>query len=398
MNKEIVKIFDTTLRDGEQTPGVNLINGHKLKLAKKLDKLGVDIIEAGFPANSRGEMEAVNGIAFQVRRPVICALARAIPADIEAAWQGVKDAEHPRIHVFISSSDIHLAHQLKKDREEVVRMAFTGVSQAKGYTDDVEFSPMDAARSDPKFVYELVEAAIQAGATTINITDTVGYAMPDEFANFISNVLSSKNVRSVGKVIVSVHCHDDLGMAVANSLMAVKAGARQVEGCINGIGERAGNAALEEIIMAIHTREDYLSLTTNINTKEIYSTSSLVKKLTKVPVQPNKAIVGKNAFRHQSGIHQDGMIKDRRTFEIMETEQVGRSSTEMIIGKTSGKSGVNAKLEELGVVLDKSSREFGVIYEAIKQRANNGGVNDETIKQIAERVLINGKIGIDKMP
>lgn len=388
MNKEIVRIFDTALRDGEQTPGVNLISGYKLKLAKKLDKLGVDIIEAGFPANSRQEMEAVSDIAFQVRRPVICALARAVPADIEAAWQGIKDAAHPRIHVFISSSDIHMAHQLRKGKEDVMRMAFSGVNQAKNYTDDVEFSPMDATRSDPKFVYELVETAIQAGATTINIPDTVGYAVPDEFANFISNILNSNNVRSIGKVIVSVHCHDDLGMAVANSLMAVKAGARQVEGCINGIGERAGNAALEEITMAIHARQDYLGVTTNINTREIYSASNLVKKLTRVFVQPNKAVVGRNAFRHQSGIHQDGMLKNRRTFEIMDPEQIGRAPTEIVIGKTSGKSGVNARLNEMGFVLDKQSEEFGIVYEAIKKRSNNGGIDNETIKQIAEQILL----------
>jgi len=388
MNKEIIRILDTTLRDGEQTPGVNFMARHKLKLAKKLDKLGVDIIEAGFPANSREEMEAVSAIAFQVRRPIICALARVVPSDIEAAWQGVKDAAHPRIHVFISSSDIHLAHQLKKDREEVVRMAFLGVNQAKEYTGDIEFTPMDASRSDPKFVYELAEAAIQAGATTINIPDTVGYAMPDEFASFISNILNDKNVRNIAKAVVSIHCHNDLGMATANSLMAVKAGARQVEGCINGIGERAGNAALEEIVMAIHTREDYLGFETNINTKELYSTSRLVKKMTKILVQPNKAVVGRNAFRHQSGVHQDGMTKDRRTFEIMNPVQIGRKSTEMIIGKTSGKSGVHAKLKEIGITLNKDSQKFGVIYEAIKQKANNGGVDDKTMKEIAERALL----------
>lgn len=387
MNKEIVKIFDTTLRDGEQTPGVNLIAGYKLKLAKKLDRLGVDVIEAGFPANSREEMEAVNGIAFQVRRPVICVLARAIPSDIEAAWQGVKNAAHPRIHVFVSSSDIHMAHQLKKSKEEVINMAYAGVTQAKGYVEDVEFTPMDATRSDPKFVYELVETAIQAGATTINIPDTVGYAMPDEFASFISSVLDKINVRSIGKVVLSVHCHNDLGMAVANSLMAVKAGARQVEGCINGIGERAGNAALEEVVMAIHTRQDCLNLKTNINTKEIYSVSNMVKKLTGVLVQPNKAIVGRNAFRHQSGIHQDGMVKDRRTFEIIDPAEVGRGSTEMVIGKTSGKSGVNAKLKELGIEIERGTPEFGIIYEAVKAKASNGGIKDEEIKELAEQTL-----------
>jgi 2-isopropylmalate synthase len=266
-------------------------------------------------------------------------------------------------------------------------MAYSGVRKAKEYVQDVEFTPMDASRSDPKFIYELIEAAISAGATTINIPDTVGYSLPDEFADLISSVLDINNVRSIKKVTLSVHCHNDLGLAVANSLMAIKRGARQVEGCINGIGERAGNAALEEVVMAIHTREDCLNLKTNINTKEIYSTSRLVKKLTRIPVQPNKAIVGRNAFRHQSGIHQDGMLKDRRTFEIIDSQQIGRVSTEIIIGKTSGKSGVNAKLKELGFSLDKQSREFGVIYEAVKTQANNGCISNEEVRKAAMHVL-----------
>jgi len=384
MNSEILRTLDTTLRDGKQTPGVNLSNGHELKLAKKLDRLGIDIIEAGFPANSRQEMEAVQGISLQVRRPVICAMARAIPADIEAAWEGIKDAAHPRIHVFISSSDIHLNHQLNKSKEEVMEMTVAGVSKAKEYTQDVEFSPMDATRSDPKFVYELVEAAIQAGATTINITDTLGYAMPSEFANLIGNILDDKNIRSIKKVTLSVHCHDDLGNAVGNSLEAVRRGARQVEGCINGIGERAGNAALEEVVMAIHARPDYFNVKTNINTQEIYSTSNLVKELTGVLVQPNKAVVGRNAFRHQSGIHQDGMIKNRETYEIFDPKLVGRKS-EIVIGKTSGKAGVDAKLKEIGVVFDKS--QFSAIYDTVKARACNGRINDEEVKKIAMKVL-----------
>jgi len=384
MNSEILRTLDTTLRDGEQTPGVNLSNGNKLKLAKKLDRLGIDIIEAGFPANSRQEMEAVQGIALQVRRPVICAMARAVPDDIEAAWEGIKDAAHPRIHVFISSSDIHLNHQLRKSKEEVVEMAVAGVRKAKEYTSDVEFSPMDATRSDPKFVYELVEAAIQAGATTINITDTLGYAMPSEFANLIGNILDDKNIRSIKKVILSVHCHDDLGNAVGNSLEAVKRGARQVEGCINGIGERAGNAALEEVIMAIHKRPDYFGVKTNINTQEVYPTSNLVKELTGILVQPNKAIVGRNAFRHQSGIHQDAMIKNRESFEIFDPKLVGRKS-EIVIGKTSGKAGVSAFLKEKGIVFDDN--QFGEIYDAVKVRVNSGRFNEEEIKKVAIQAL-----------
>jgi 2-isopropylmalate synthase len=250
MSKEIVKIFDTGLRDGKQTPGNNLVEKIKeIKYAKKMDKLGVDIIEVGFPANSKKEIEIAQAISSEVKRPILCALARAVSSDIEAAWEGIKNASHPRIHVFISSSDIHMAHQLRKGKEEVIFMAYSGVSQAKKYANDIEFSPMDATRSDRKFVYELTEAAIQAGATTINVPDTVGYTMPDEFANFIESILDEKNVKNIKKATLSVHCHDDLGLAVANSLMAVKKGARQVEGCINGIGERAGNSALEEAIM-----------------------------------------------------------------------------------------------------------------------------------------------------
>lgn len=263
-------------------------------------------------------------------------------------------------------------------------MAVAGVRKAKEYTPDVEFSPMDATRSDPKFVYELVEAAIQAGATTVNITDTLGYAMPAEFADLISNILDDKNIRNIKKVILSVHCHDDLGNAVSNSLEAVRRGVRQVEGCINGIGERAGNAALEEIIMAIHARPDYFGVKTNINTQEIYSTSNLVKKLTGVLVQPNKAIVGRNAFRHQSGIHQDGMTKNRETYEIFNPKLVGRKS-EIVIGKTSGKTGVDTKLKEIGIVFDES--QFSMIYDTVKARACNGRINDEEIKEIAMKVL-----------
>jgi 2-isopropylmalate synthase len=285
-----------------------------------------------------------------------------------------------------------MKHQLGKTKEEVLEMTFSGVSLAKKYVADVEFTPMDASRSDHKFVFQMAEAAIQAGATTINIADTVGHSDPDEFVDLIAKVLDEKNVKNIGEVTLSVHCHDDLGMAVANSLMAIKKGARQVEGCINGIGERAGNAALEEIIMAIHVKGSSWNLATNINTKEIYSASNMVRKLTGICVQPNKAIVGRNAFRHESGIHQDGQIKNRNTFEIINPEDIGRNPSEIVIGRTSGRAGVRAKLTELGFSIDKNSKEFDIIFEAVKNKANDGGVNDRFVKQFAEQILIGSRL------
>jgi len=348
---EKVLIFDTTLRDGEQSPGVALTASDKLEIAQQLEKLGVDIIEAGFPLTSRGDLEAVAEVARVVRKPVIAALAHAHPEAVDAAWQSLKGAARPRIHVFLSVSDIHLMHQLRKNREEVLEMARTQVARAKQLCEDVEFSPMDAARAEWAYVYQMLEQCIDAGATTVNIPDTVGYTVPEEFERFIRSIF--ENVPNIHKAAVSVHCHNDLGLAVANSLAAVRAGARQVEVCVNGIGERAGNAALEEVALAIRTRPDFFELETNIVPKEVYRTSRLVADLTGMAVQPNKAIVGANAFRHQSGIHQDGILKMRETYEIMDARDLGwpTGGAEIVLGKTSGRHGFKARLEALGYEL-----------------------------------------------
>ena len=344
---EQIKIFDTTLRDGEQSPGVALTANDKVEIAQQLERLGVDIIEAGFPLSSEGDLEAVAMVAREVREPVIAALAHANEKAVDAAWEALKDAARARIHVFLSSSDIHLMHQLKKNKEEVLEMASAMVARAKGYAEDVEFSPMDATRSDREYVYTMLQEVIEAGATTVNIPDTVGYTVPEEFEEFIKAIF--ENVSNIHKATVSVHCHNDLGMAVANSLAAVRAGARTIEVCVNGIGERAGNASLEEVAMAIRTRPDFFDMETNINSKEIYRTSRLVERLTGMSLQPNKAIVGTNAFRHQSGIHQDGILKMRETYEIMDAKDIGwHSGAEIVLGKTSGRHGFKARLEALG--------------------------------------------------
>jgi 2-isopropylmalate synthase len=365
-----VYIFDTTLRDGEQSPGVALTVDDKLEIARQLEKLGVDIIEAGFPSSSPGDFESVSGIASKVRGCVIAGLARAHQGDVDRCWEAVQHAASPRIHVFLSSSDIHLMHQLRKNRDEVLEMGRTMVARAKGYTSDIEFSPMDASRSEPEYVYEMLEQVIEAGATTVNIPDTVGYATPEEFGDFIRNIF--ERVPNIHKAVVSVHCHDDLGLAVANSLAAVRAGARQVECCINGIGERAGNASLEEVVMALNTREDFFHLTTNIKTRELYRTSRLVSDLTGMSVQPNKAIVGGNAFRHQSGVHQDGILKMRETFEIMDSHDIGwPTGAQIVLGKLSGRHGFQARLEELGYELtqEELSRAFAAFKELADKKA-----------------------------
>jgi len=348
-----VSIFDTTLRDGEQAAGASLNLQEKLEIARQLDKLGVDVIEAGFPASSVGDSEAVRLIAQKVRRPTICALTLANIKAIDRAWEAVKEAEHPRIHVFLSASDIHLAHQLKKSRDEVLRMSQEMVARAKSYLDDVEFSPMDASRSDPAYIYQILEAVIDAGATTVNIPDTVGYATPQEFGGLIQGIRD--NVSDIGKAVISVHCHNDLGLAVANSLEAIRVGARQVECTINGIGERAGNASLEEIVMALKTRQDVFNLTTNIDTTQIYRTSRLVSELTGFSIQPNKAIIGANAFRHQSGIHQDGVLKKAITYEIIDPKSVGIPSSALVLSKVSGRHAFKERLSELGYTLSEEA-------------------------------------------
>ncbi|MBI4187296.1 MAG: 2-isopropylmalate synthase [Chloroflexi bacterium] len=361
-----VIIFDTTLRDGEQAAGGMLNIQEKLEIARQLEKLGVDVIEAGFPISSPGDFEAVKLIATEVRTPVICALARAHPNDIDRAWESVKHAERPRIHVFLSASDIHRVHQLKKSRREILQTSRDMVARAKTYTQDVEFSPMDASRTEPEYIYQILEAVIAAGATTVNIPDTVGYAIPHEFGTLIGGIF--KNVSNIGQAVVSIHCHNDLGLAVANSLESLKQGARQVECTINGIGERAGNASLEEIVMAIKTREDLFQLTTNIDTRQIYRTSRLVSEVTGFPVQPNKAVVGANAFSHQSGIHQDGVIKMPITYEIMDPKDVGVPASSLVLGKLSGRHAFKERLAELGYSL--SEDDFNRAFAAFKELAD----------------------------
>jgi 2-isopropylmalate synthase len=366
MPNDKVIIFDTTLRDGEQSAGIGLTTNEKMEIAKQLDRLGVDVIEAGFAASSPGDFQAVQAIAREVRRPIITSLARCVLPDVDAAWEAIKEAEHPRIHVFISSSDVQIMHQLRRNPEEVMDMAIAAVERAKSYCDDVEFSPMDATRTDMDFLYKMLEGAIAAGANTINIPDTVGYIYPWEFRERLR--LIKENVPNFDQVVLSVHCHNDLGQAVSNSLAAVVEGARQVEGCINGLGERAGNAALEEVIMGLETRKDMYGVDTNIDTRQIYRTSKLVSDITGFAVQPNKAVVGANAFRHASGIHQDGILKERSTFEIMDPQSIGWPSNELVLGKLSGRAGLRSRLEELGYHLEQDA--LNEAFEAFKLLAD----------------------------
>ena len=379
-----VYIFDTTLRDGEQSPGVSLNANEKLEIARQLARLGVDIIEAGFPITSQGDYNAVSTIAREVRGVTVAGLARTNPADIDRAWEAVKHADQARIHTFIATSDIHLKHKLRMSREQVIETAIAGVKRARGYTSDVEFSAEDASRSEPDFLCRVVEAAIGAGATTINIPDTVGYATPDEFGEFIRYIMD--NTRGIEKVVLSVHCHNDLGLAVANSMAAVLAGARQVEGAINGIGERAGNASIEEVVMALYTRRDRYGLETGINTEEIYRTSKLVSKLTGMPIQHNKAVVGKNAFAHESGIHQDGVLKERTTYEIMNPAMVGISHSNLVLGKHSGRHAFRSRLVELGFSL--SDEELNKAFARFKDLSDRKKeITDHDIEAIVENEI-----------
>lgn len=363
---ERVIIFDTTLRDGEQAAGATLNIQEKLEIARQLERLNVDVIEAGFPASSPGDFEAVRTIAREIRQPIICALTHASDSAIARAWEAVKEAARPRIHVFLSSSDIHMNYQLRRSREEILEMTRTAVSYAKRRCPDIEFSPMDATRTEPSFLFRVIETAISAGATTVNIPDTVGYAIPVEFGELIGKIISS--VPNSDKAVFSVHCHNDLGLAVANSLEAIRRGARQVECTVNGIGERAGNASLEEIVMAIRTRNDFLKFSTGVRTTEIYRSSRLVSELTGFAVQPNKAIVGANAFRHQSGIHQDGVIKKSITYEIIDPRSVGIPGSSLVLGKLSGRHAFRERLAELGYTLPEA--EFDRAFDAFKQLAD----------------------------
>jgi 2-isopropylmalate synthase len=368
--RDRVRVFDTTLRDGEQSPGISLNKQEKLEIAHQLARLGVDIIEAGFPITSPGDFESVQAIAREVHGPVICGLARTAKQDIDAAWEAVRDSERPRIHTFIATSDIHIERKLQTTREDVKGQVRAAVAHARSYTDDVEFSPEDGSRSDVPYMAEVIQIALEEGATTINVPDTVGYTMPDEYAAMFTELY--RLVPALREVVVSVHCHDDLGLAVANSLAGVRAGCRQVECALNGIGERAGNASLEEIVMLLRTREPALGLWTGIDTTEIARTSRLVSRLTGYPVQPNKAIVGRNAFAHEAGIHQDGVLKERATYEIMDATTVGLKSNAIVLGKHSGRHALRQALEEMGFkvdgqVLNTAFKRFKEIADRKKQ-------------------------------
>ena len=376
-------IFDTTLRDGEQAPGFSLRTDEKLQLARQLEALGVDVMEVGFPIASEDDAGAVRLIAQEIRRPVIAGLARCNPADIDRAGESLKLAERSRIHVFIATSDLHLERKLRISREQCLTAAVDSVKRARRYTDDVEFSAEDATRSDLDFLCRVVEGTIEAGATTINLPDTVGYCTPDEILRFFTEV--REKVPTPDRVIFSTHCHDDLGLAVANTLAAVQAGCRQVECTINGIGERAGNASLEEIVMATRVRRDLLPYETRIHTNVLYSSSQLLSRLTQEPVQANKAIVGRNAFAHEAGIHQDGMIKDRRTYEIMRPEDVGVAQTTLVLGKHSGRHAVKQRCEQLGYQLNRL--ELDRVYRKVIALADSKKtIEDGDVSAIADSV------------
>ena len=361
-----ILIFDTTLRDGEQSPGCSMNLAEKLEIAQMLESLRVDIIEAGFPITSPDDFDAVQAISEQIRTCTIAALARAVDKDIDRAGEAVAKAVKPRIHVFCATSSIHRKYKLKRAKDEILRMSVEGVRQATGYTDDVEFSPEDASRTEPDFLVDVVTAVIEAGATTVNIPDTVGYAMPASYADLITHLRA--NVPNIDQVVISVHCHDDLGLAVANSLAAVRAGAGQVECTINGLGERAGNAAMEEIVMALKTRSDYFDGDTNIDTKKIYPASHLVSGVTGMRVQRNKAVVGDNAFAHEAGIHQHGMLSHRETYEIMRPEDVGVPSSQLVLGKHSGRHALKDRVEKLGLKLNDS--QLNHVFEKFKSLAD----------------------------
>ena len=382
---EKVVIFDTTLRDGEQSPGASMNTAEKMRLAVQLERLGVDIIEAGFPAASPGDFEAVRAIASRVKNSRIAALARASKDDIDKAWGSVREAAHPVIHTFIATSDIHLEHKLRMTRDQVVKAAVEAVKYARSLTEKVEFSAEDGSRSDPDFLCKIFGAAIEAGATTVNLPDTVGYAMPDEFGQLVAHV--RKNTPGMGRAILSVHCHNDLGLATANTLAGLRNGARQVEVTINGIGERAGNTSLEEVVMSLYTRMEHMGLTTGINTREIHPASRLVSMITGIVVQPNKAIVGANAFAHEAGIHQDGVLKNRMTYEIMEPEIVGLSTNRLVLGKHSGRHAFRQKLAALGYELSES--DLNRVFERFKELADKRKeILDEDIEVlVAEEIL-----------
>ncbi|UZR28449.1 2-isopropylmalate synthase [Methylococcus mesophilus] len=360
-------IFDTTLRDGEQSPGASMTRDEKVRIARALERLKVDVIEAGFPAASPGDFEAVQAVARTIRDSRVCGLARALDRDIDRAGEALQDAQRARIHTFIATSPIHMRHKLQMSPDQVVEYAVKAVKRARQYTDDVEFSPEDAGRSEEDFLCRILEAVIDAGATTLNIPDTVGYAFPEQFGHMIGRLI--ERIPNSDKAVFSVHCHNDLGLAVANSLAAVLHGARQVECTINGLGERAGNAALEEIVMAVRTRKDIFPCHSDIDTREIVACSKLVSSITGFPIQPNKAIVGANAFAHESGIHQDGVLKSRETYEIMSAEDVGWSANRMVLGKHSGRNAFRTRMQELGIEF-ASEEELNSVFQRFKVLAD----------------------------
>ena len=383
---DFVRIFDTTLRDGEQSPGCSMNLKEKLEMAHQLDRLGVDVMEAGFAIASPGDFASVKSIAKGMKNSCVASLARALTKDIDAAAEALKEAKYPRIHTFIATSDIHMAYKLKMTPEQVLEQATQMVKYAKKYCSDIEFSAEDASRTNPEFLYRILEAVIQAGATTVNIPDTVGYAAPDEFGALIRGI--KENVPSIDKAIISVHCHNDLGLGVANSLAALKAGARQIECTINGIGERAGNAALEEVVMNLQTRKDLYGIDTHINTKEIYKTSKLLSSITGVRVQPNKAIVGENAFAHESGIHQHGMLANKETYEIMTPESIGLTENKLVLGKHSGRHAFEDKIVSMGYELDeealnKAFEQFKVLADKKKE------ITDRDLEALVCRKVVN---------
>ena len=384
--KKIV-IFDTTLRDGEQSPGASLDVQKKLEIAHQLTRMGVDVIEAGFPISSPGDFQAVKAVAAQVRGPIICALARAVTKDINKAYEAISPARRKRIHVFLATSNIHMKYKLNKAKEQILQLTRYFVRYAASLVDDIEFSPEDASRTEKKFLFKVIETAIAAGAKTINVPDTVGYAVPEEFGQLIREI--REKVPNINKAVLSVHCHNDLGLAVANSLSAVANGAGQVECTVNGLGERAGNASMEEIVMGLHTRKDFLGCSTGIKTREIYRTSRLVSKLTGIIVQPNKAIVGQNAFRHEAGIHQDGILKMRTTYEIMRPEDIGLGAeeTRLVLGKHSGRHAFSERLKKLGFHLSAAQVER-LFFERFKKLADKKKeVFDEDLIALVEEEI-----------
>ena len=383
MERPHITIFDTTLRDGEQSPGCSMNVREKLRLAQQLERLGVDVIEAGFPIASDGDFEAVQGIAASVRRPIIAGLARACTGDIDRAWQAVRSAAFPRIHVFLATSDIHLQYKLRITRQQCLEQTRDAVRHAKSLCSDVEFSPEDATRTETEFLCQVVEAAIAAGATTVNIPDTVGYTMPAEYGELIRTL--RQRVAGIEQVTISTHCHNDLGLAVANTLAGVEAGARQVECTINGIGERAGNASLEEFVMAMRVRSDRYAYDTSVASEQLYPSSQMLAETTRVPVQPNKAITGRNAFAHEAGIHQDGLLKNPLTYEIMTPQSVGVPDSRLVLGKHSGRHALALRCEQLGHQFDRRElddiyRKFVILADRIKK------VQDSHLLELIEEV------------